>query len=156
MLEDNKAIVCRSIEELWTEGNLSLADELFSEDYIHHDPATPDFARGPEGEKKRVALYRAAFPDLQFAIEDISAEGDKVTCRWSSTGTHQGPLSVIAPTGKRVTVSGMTLSRIAGAKIVESWVYWDTFGLLQQLGVVPTIFKELPGDEKLRAEWKTA
>jgi hypothetical protein len=50
----------------------------------------------------------------------------------------------------------MTLSRIAGAKIVESWVYWDTFGLLQQLGVVPTIFKELPGDEKLRAEWKTA
>ena len=145
MLEENKAIVRRSIEELWTEGKLSLADELFSENYSHHDPSTPNFGRGPEGEKKRVVLYRTAFPDLQIAIEDIMAEGDRVTCRWSSTGTHQGPLSVIAPSGKRVTVSGMTLNIIAGAKIVEGWVNWDTLGLLQQLGVVPMIIKELAG-----------
>ena len=146
MSEENKVIVRQSIEELWTKGNLSMADELFSENYTYHDPSTLEFGQGPEGEKKRVTYYRTAFPDLQFTIEDMTAEGDTVTCRWSSTGTHQGPLRV----------SGMTFAKLAGGKIVEGWVNWDTLSLLQQLGVVPVIIKKFDGDEKPHAEWHTA
>ncbi len=141
MSEVNKAIVRRLIEEVWNQGNLSVADQLISANCSHHDNATPDFGLGPESEKKRANLYRAAFPDLQFTIEDMTAEGETVTCRWSSRGTHRGPLSGIAPTGKIVNVSGITMNRIAGGQIVEGWVNWDALGLLQQLDIVPILFK---------------
>ena len=141
MSEANKAIARRLMEEVWTQGNLSLVDQLISANYTHHDTSTPDFGPGPDGEKKRVTLYRSAFPDLQFTVEDVIAEGHTVSVRWSSQGTHRGPLSGIAPSGKKATVSGMTLARFAGGKMVEGWVNWDALGLLQQLGVVPALFK---------------
>lgn len=141
MSEENKQIVRRFIEEIWNKGNLSMAEQLISASYKHHDNTTPDFGHGPEGEKKRVSLYRTAFPDLHFTIEDMIAEGDAVTCRWTSRGTHRGPLTGVAPTGKSVTVSGISISRIAGGKIVEGWVNWDSLGMLQQIDVVTTLFK---------------
>jgi hypothetical protein len=63
-MSDKKAIARRLIEELRTNGNLSVADELISNNYTHHDPSTPEFGAGPEGEKKRVTFYRTAFPDF--------------------------------------------------------------------------------------------
>jgi len=137
MSEHNKAIVRRLLEEVWNKGNLSLADELFTPNYEHHDASSPDFGRGPESEKKRAALYRTAFPDLQLTIEDIIAEGQTVMARWSCRGTHKGDLSGIAPTGKQVTISGVSVARFTGGKMVEGWVNWDALGLMQQLGVVP-------------------
>jgi steroid delta-isomerase-like uncharacterized protein len=154
MSEENKAIVRRLVDELWAKGNLSLADELFASNYFHHDPSTPEFGLGPEAEKKRVTLYRTAFPDLQFTIEDMVAERDTVTYRWSSTGTHQGPLSVIPPSGRKVSVSGMTFYKFAGGRIVEGWVNWDSLTLLQELAVVPVIIKKL-NDQRPEAEWHT-
>jgi len=156
MSEENKAIVRRLIEEVWTKGNLSVADELFSEDYTHHDPSTLDFGKGPEGEKKRATLYRTAFPDLQFTIEEMISEGQTAVCRWSSTGTHQGPLNVISPTGKKVRVSGMTFIRLAGGKIIEGWVNWDALSLLQELNVVPAIIKKLDDDQRVHPDWHIA
>jgi len=141
MSEENKAIVRRLMEEVWTKGDLSLADQLISANYMHHDASTPDFGPGPEGEKKRATLYRTAFPDLQFTVEDVIAEDDTVSVRWSSQGTHRGPLSGIGPSGKKVGVTGMTLARFAEGKMVESWINWDALGLLQQLDVVPVFFK---------------
>src|SRR5205807_5809636 len=76
MSENNKAIVRRLIEEVWNKGNLSLVDELFAPNYEHHDSSTPDLGRGPEGEKKRAALYRTAFPDLRVTLEDITSEDE--------------------------------------------------------------------------------
>jgi predicted ester cyclase len=140
MSEENKAIVRRLMEEVWTNGDLSLV-ELISVNYKHHDTSTPDFGPGPEGERKRATLYRSAFPDLQFIVEDVIAEGETVSVRWTSQGTHRGPLSGIAPSGKKVSVSGITLARFAGGKMVESWVNWDALSLLQQLDVVPVLFK---------------
>jgi predicted ester cyclase len=137
MSEHNKATVRRLVEELWNKGNLSVADELFAPTYEHHDASTLDFGRGPEGEKKRATLYRTAFPDLHLMIGDILAEGETVMTRWSCRGTHKGDLSGIAPTGKQFTISGVTIARFAGSKIVEGWVNWDALGLMQQLGVVP-------------------
>ena len=141
MSEGNKFVFRRSFEELWNKGNLSLADELFDPNYAHHDPSTPDVGRGPEGEKKRVALYRTAFPDLRLTIEDVIAEGQTVMARWSCRGTHKGDLSGIAPTGKQVTISGVSVARFTNGKMVEGWVNWDALGLMRQLGVVAELAK---------------
>jgi steroid delta-isomerase-like uncharacterized protein len=141
MSEHNKAIVRRLFAELWNTGNLSVADEIFSPNYAHHDPSTPDFGRGPESEKKRATLYRAAFPDLHLTIEDVIAEGETVMTRWSCRGTHKGELNGIAPTGKQITISGVTVVRVSNGKIAEGYVNWDAQGLMQQLGVVPQLAK---------------
>jgi steroid delta-isomerase-like uncharacterized protein len=141
MSEHNKAIVRRLVEELWNKGNLSVADELFAPNYEHHDASTLDFGRGPESEKKRATLYRTAFPDVRLTIEEIIAEGEIVMTRWSCRGTHKGDLSGIAPTGKQINISGVTIARLANSKLAEGWVNWDALGLMQQLGVVPELAK---------------
>jgi ketosteroid isomerase-like protein len=141
MSEQNKAVVRRLFEELWNKGNLMVADELLAPNYVNHDPSTPDFGRGPENEKKRASLYRSAFPDLRMTIEDMIAEGDMVTARWSCRATHKGDLGGIAPTGKQVTTSGISIGRFAAGKIAEAWVNWDALGFMQQLGVMPDLGK---------------
>jgi len=141
MSEHNKTIVRRLVTELWNNGNVSVADELFAPNYEHHDASTPDFGRGPDSEKKRASLYRNAFPDLQLTIEDIVAEGETVMTRWSCRGTHKGDLNGIAPTGKQFNISGVTVVRLTNGKMAEGYVNWDALGLMQQLGVVPEIAK---------------
>jgi steroid delta-isomerase-like uncharacterized protein len=141
MSEQNKNVVRRLFEEVWNKGNLSVADELFAPNYAHHDLSTPDVGRGPESEKKRATLYRTAFPDLRLTIEDIIAEGETVMARWSCRGTHKGDFSGIAPTGKQINISGVTIARLANGKFAEGWVNWDALGLMQQLGVVPELAK---------------
>ncbi len=138
--EENKAIARCVFEEAWNQGNLDPVDEIHSTDFVLHDPSMPEDICGPEGFKQFITMYRIAFPDIHFTIEDQIAEGDKVVTRWTGTGTHRGELMGIAPTGVRGQgVMGITIDQIAGGKIVESWNAWDTLGMLQQLGVVPAI-----------------
>jgi steroid delta-isomerase-like uncharacterized protein len=139
MSEHNKAIVRRLFAELWNNGKLSVADEIFTPNYEHHDSSTPDFGHGPDSEKKRATLYRTAFPDLHLTIEDVIAEGEAVMTRWSCRGTHKGDLNGIAPTGKQFAISGVTVARVSNGKIAEGYVNWDALGLMQQLGVVPQL-----------------
>jgi len=136
--EENKAIVRRLFEELWNQGKLDVAGEIFANDYIFHGPVAGE-VRGPEGFKQFVSMYLTSYPDLQFAIEDQIAEGDKVVTRWTATGTHKGELMGISPTSVRMTVTGIVIGRIAGDKIVEDWADWDALGMLRQLGVVPPL-----------------
>jgi steroid delta-isomerase-like uncharacterized protein len=143
MSEQNKAVVRRVFDELWNKGNLRVADEFFASTYTHHDPSTPDAGRGPESEKKRVTLYRTALHDLRLTIEDIIAEGEMVMARWSCRGTHKGDLNGIAPTGKQIAISGISMVRFASGKMVEGWINWDALGLMQQLGVVPDVAKTM-------------
>src|SRR5258708_19499476 len=130
MSEVNKTIVRRRFEEVWNKGNLSVADELFTPNYDHHDLSTPDFGRGPESEKKRATLYRTAFPDLRLTIEDIIAEGDAVMARWSCRGTHKGDLSGIAPTGKQFTISGVSIAPFTGAHMPQGCINSTPLGLM--------------------------
>jgi len=141
MSDANKNVVRRLFEEVWNKGNLPVADELFAENYSHHDSSTPEFGRGPASEKKRANLYRTAFPDVRLTVEDIIAEGETVTARWSCKGTHKGDLGGIAPTGKHFTISGISIARFTNGKMVEGWVNWDALGLMQQLGVVAEVGK---------------
>jgi steroid delta-isomerase-like uncharacterized protein len=136
--EQNKAIVRRVFEEPWT-GDLAVVDEFVASDYIGHDPANPEPLRGPEGVKEFISTYRAAFPNARITVEQQLAEGDLVATRWSGRGTHEGELMGIEPTGKQVTVSGLTISRLEGGKIVEEFLNWDTFGMMQQLDAVPAL-----------------
>lgn len=137
--EQNKAIVRRGYEEAWNKGNLAVIDEILASDSVGYDPVNPEPIRGPEGLKQTISMYRDAFPDLSFTIVDQVAEGDKVATRWTSRGTHKGDLFGTAATGKQTTVRGMEISRLAGGKVVETHVSWDTLGLLQQLGTVPQL-----------------
>jgi predicted ester cyclase len=123
--EANKAVVRREQEELWTHtGNLNAAEELFVPDYV-------------EAAKQEAADFRRGFPDVVSTIEDLIAEGDKVVARWRSRATHRGEYMGIPPTGKEVEFTGISVYRIEGGRIAESWNSEDQFGLLRQIGAVP-------------------
>lgn len=134
----NKTIVRRFFEESW-KGDLDIVDEMTARDYVGHDPANPEPVRGPEGVKRFISTYRAAFPDLRITVEEQLAEGDLVATRWTSRGTQSGELMGIEPTGKQVTLSGMTISRLVDGELVEEFHNWDTFGLMQQLDPTPVL-----------------
>jgi steroid delta-isomerase-like uncharacterized protein len=136
MTEQNKALARRVLEEMWNERRIELVDELYAADFHGHDPANPD-TMGPDGMKALVLKYLNAFPDTQFSVDQVLAEGDMVITRWTAIGTHRGELEGISPTGKAVTVPGITISRVAHGKIVEDWQVWDALGMMQQLGVIP-------------------
>ena len=133
MSAQNKAIARRLFEEAWNERRPSVMDEIIASDAIDHDPANPDAAPGPDGQKALLAKYTAAFPDTRFTVHDVLAEGDNVAVRWSVTGTHLGALAGIAPTGRHVNLSGLSISRIVDGKIAETWTNWDALGMMQQL-----------------------
>ena len=135
--QQNKANYRRIIEEVWNQGNLALADELCSPNYVGHDPSMT--LRGLEQFKQYVAAYRNAFPDTRMTIEEEIAEGDIVVIRWISSGTHQGNLMGIPPTGKQIRVTGMSMIRFVNGKCEEAWFNYDTLGMMQQLGVLPAM-----------------
>jgi steroid delta-isomerase-like uncharacterized protein len=136
--EDNKAIVRRCMDEVWNTGNLAVIDGLIAEDCTFNRPDNrPEVTRvrGPEALRTFVTLYRNAFPDLRIVIDDLLAEGDRVVCRWTVTGTQTGDLPSIPATGKVATVTGIDIDRIVDGKITEVWSEWDGASLRSQLGV---------------------
>lgn len=137
----NREIGRRVLLEIWSEGRLDLVDELYAPDYIDHVNRGPEPAEvhGPGGLKDAVTLFRAAFPDLRYTIDDEMAERDLVMTRFSARGTHLGPFLGAEPTGKAIAYTGMDVNRIVDRRIVESWVQYDALGLLQQLGLVPVV-----------------
>ena len=83
-------------------------------------------------------MYRNAFPDVQMHVEDQVAEGDMVVTRWIASGTHQGEVMGIAPTGNRVTMAGTNIERVVNGKIEETWDNYDALGMMQQIGAIPS------------------
>ena len=138
MSEENKRISRRVAEEVFSAGNVDVVDELVAENFVNHDPgAPPDLPPGREGLKVLARFYKSAFPDAAVKVEDQIAEGDRVVTRYTARGTHQGEFAGMPATGKQVTGTGITIDRIEGGKIVESWNEFNQLGLLQQLGAIP-------------------
>ena len=131
--EANKALVKRFYEEVWSKGNVDVADELFADDYERHD-LRPGNPTGPEGQKEIARAFRAAFPDLSFEIDFLIADEDFVAGRWTATGTHLGPWAGIEPTGKPMRFSAINVFRFSDGKVVELWNHRDDLGLVEQLG----------------------
>lgn len=137
--EANKKIFKRFSEESWNRGNLDVIDELIDPNFIGYFPSPNQPTRGPEGMKEYYKTYFAAFSDVHFTVEEQIAEGDTVVMCWNVRATHTGELTGIAPTNKTITAKGMTLCRFANGKMVEWQGHWDMLGMLQQLGVIPSL-----------------
>ena len=139
LTETNKALSRRFLEEVFNKGKLNVLDEIIASDHVSTGPGTlPGLPTGPEGQKQLVTTYRNAFPDVHFTVDEQIAEGDKVVTRWTGRGTHKSELLGIPATGKSSTVTGIAVDRIVNGKIAESWGIFDQFGMMQQLGVIPT------------------
>jgi steroid delta-isomerase-like uncharacterized protein len=136
MSDENKAIA-RRWADIWNQGNLDLVDEIYAPDYVNHDLTMPDDVHGIENVRKFYSRYLNTFSDAEITIEDQLAEGDKVVTRWMARGTHKGELMGVPPSGKRVEVAGITISRIKGGKVAEEWDSYDALGLMQQIGAIP-------------------
>ena len=115
----NKVLVRRIYEEMWNQGDLAVAREIFAE---------------PEGVRRFVEEFRAAFPDLRHTLEELIAEGDRVAARFSAQGTHTGQWKQHAPSGKPIHYTGVTLATVQGGKIIHHHTWWDTLELLEQIG----------------------
>ncbi|MEK6230088.1 MAG: ester cyclase [Actinomycetota bacterium] len=136
-MSDQNKDAARRWFDAWNTGELDLLDEIVAPDAVDHDRYNPNASDGLEGAKRTVAMYREAFPDIAFTVDDVIAEGDKVVVRWTATGTHQGEIMGIPATGNKSTVSGIGIDRFEDGKIVEAWNAWDTLGMMQNIGALP-------------------
>ncbi len=143
--EHNRALVNRFHLELFDQGDLTVADDTFSDDFVAHAPGAPvGWLDGVEGVKRAATALRAGCTDIRVLDrEDTTTKGGKVAVRWVMTATHTGDLFGVPPTGRRFTITGINVFRMdpngPGGKIAELWVQWDRVGLMQQLGAVPEL-----------------
>ena len=138
--KENKALVRRFVDEVQSQGNIDAIYEFCSPEFVNHS-APPGLPPDREGIKVVTAMFRGAFPDSYFTVEDMIAEGDKVTTRKTFYGTHEGEFMGIPPTGRRVSMGLIDIVRISEGRVVEHWSVGDNLGMMQQLGVIPQ-----PGD----------
>ena len=132
-----KEIASLFTEDLWDKGNLSIADDIFQQQFTDHDPVQGQ-GPGVEGYKEMIAAFKSAFLDLRVRNEDVIEDEsqNKVVVRWTAQGTHTGELMQIPATGKKVSLKGVDILRVEDGKIVERWGEFDALGMLAQLGVI--------------------
>jgi len=133
--ETNKALLRRTYEEWFNQGNLTNVDELIAPDFINHEVPPGMNNRGPESMRQVVMMLRSAFPDLHFTIEGLVAEGDTVAARVTLSGTHLGPFMGMAPTGRSFRQAQMHFVRFRDGKGIEHRAVRDDLGMMRQLGV---------------------
>jgi steroid delta-isomerase-like uncharacterized protein len=135
MSEKQERVVRRLVDEVWNQGKLDTIGQLVTNDYVSHDAGTP--IRGIDENRAFITKFRSAFPDCHLQIDEIVAAGTTVVTRWTYSGTHRGQLDGIAPTGRTVKGTGLTLHRFtADDRIEEAFNNWDALGMMQQLGAV--------------------
>jgi steroid delta-isomerase-like uncharacterized protein len=128
----------RFFDEIWSQGNFDLVDELVAPEYVGHPSGPEERVQGPEGVKQYIVRMRTGVPDLNMTVEDQLADGDKIATRWTARGTHAGDLMGVEATGRTATVTGITIQRFGPTgQLVEGWTNWDMLGMLHQLGIVP-------------------
>jgi len=138
MALDPLTVANRWFDEVWNNGREDTIDELFSHDGIAYGLGEGEAdVRGPAAFKFFWRNMRSAFPDVHIRVEDSVAQGDKAVVRVVLEGTHRGSGLGVAATGRRVSIAGLIMIRVAGGQIVEGWNSWDQLGLLRQIGAVP-------------------
>ena len=116
-------------------------DEIFAPNYVEHLGSTEDLI-GAESQYQNLRAARSAFPDLHIEVNlrvhESTPEGGFEAVHWTLTGTHQGEFNGIPATGKKVSVSGMSIWKLVDGKNVEEWEVVDSMSMLQQMGVIPS------------------
>ena len=135
MSSQNKALVRSIVEEVWNRGNLNIIEKRFSRDYVGHSLREIE---GPQGAKGFASEILRAFSNYSHTIEDEICEGDRVVHRWTAMGIHEAEFQGIPPSGEQVTISGISVYRLANGKIIEGWTTVDMLGLLQQIDTLLT------------------
>ena len=136
-IEENKAIV-RRYQAAYDNNNLDDLDAVVAIDMVGHAPTYEGAPTGLEGAKFGHRQNLAIFPEFRQTIDLLIAEGDKVVMRFTASGTFTGePLMGVSPTGRRFEITGISIYRIAGGKIVEHWAIEDQIGIMQQIGLMP-------------------
>jgi steroid delta-isomerase-like uncharacterized protein len=134
--ENNKQQMSRFVEFINTASE-ELARELISPEALFYVPGQPEPMRGPAGYLAIIGMMRSGFPDIQWTLEDMVAEGDKVAARFMMRGTHQGAFFGVPPTGRSIKVQVLNFYRFSNGQIIEEYGQPDMLGLLQQLGAIP-------------------
>jgi steroid delta-isomerase-like uncharacterized protein len=137
VLEINKKLVHRFIEECWNGGSRTTIPMVVAENCRYHDPVFPHMIAGVESLQRHIEGCRKAFPDLKFTVTDTIAERDEVVVHWSANGTQRGEFLGIPPTNVNALTTGTSIFRIEDFKIVEQWSNWNLMSLMEQLGVKP-------------------
>lgn len=132
-----KELIREAFEQVWNRDNMEFITAAFLPTFVACVPRRP--FQDLDAYRRYVLELHEAFPDIHFEIDDQIAEGDEVVTRWTMTGTHEGDLMGIPPTGRQVIVEGITISRLSRNRIAESWTEWDCIGLLHQIGVIPEV-----------------
>lgn len=137
MLEENKTVVLRIVEDYWNRKNPALLGELFAASCSLH---TPDgVLHGQTGAEQLYDAYVTAFPDFRLSIDDIIAEDNRVVVRYTFSGTHTGPLLAIQASGRQANVQGVVVFRVDGGMVNDVRFVWDKFALMEQIGALPLL-----------------
>ena len=137
MSEENKALARRWFEEVWNQRRHESIAKMFAADGLAHGLASDGGPmRGPEGFAAFHKAFVSAFPDLQLSVEDMISEGDKVAIRFRASGTLKGDGLGVKPTGRSMTVTGISIVRVRNGYIIEAWNNFDVLGMHQQTGTL--------------------
>jgi steroid delta-isomerase-like uncharacterized protein len=135
-IERNKAVIRRFVEQVQNKKDFTVYDELTDPEFVNLS-APPGVPADSEGGRMWLSTFADAYPDAEFRIDDMIAEGDRVVTRKTFSGTHTGDFGGIPATGKRVTLQYVDIMCVREGKIVEHWLSMDQLSWLQQLGIVP-------------------
>jgi predicted ester cyclase len=140
MSDANKAVLRRHFEEVLNQGQLSVIDEIYAESYVLDAPVQTDGSAnlqgktlGRDGLKRRVTLFRTAFPDIHFTLGTVLAEGDKVAVEYRFAGTHDGQFRELEPTGRAISVGGILIARVVDGQIISAYSVFDSGDMMRQL-----------------------
>jgi steroid delta-isomerase-like uncharacterized protein len=136
--DEDKALVKRCFEQLWGAGDLAIADQIMSADYVAHAPGARDL-KGRDAMKALVSDYRQGFPGLQISVLNQLGEDDRVVTEFEMSGRHDGKWMGVPASGRPVKLGCCAFSRVADGRIAEQWLEWERRKLLEQLGLVPTL-----------------
>lgn len=134
--QQNLSSMKRIYAEFINQGNETVFDELVDPDVVENEEA-PGFEPNFEGVKQFFSMFRSAFPDLHFQVDEMFAAGDKIVAQVTITGTHQGTFMNMPPTGNKISYKAIDIFRLVDGKVVEHWGIGDNAKMMQQLGVVP-------------------
>jgi len=129
-----KSHVRRHFEEVLNHGRLDVIEEIYAPSYVLHAPVSTGDTVGYAGLSQRVVDFRTGFPDIEFSVDDLMGEADRVAARYRFVGTHTGPFGPLAATGRAIDVSGILYVRGEDGLLVEGWSGFDSLDMMRQLG----------------------
>jgi steroid delta-isomerase-like uncharacterized protein len=139
MVINTREKIEEATDRIFNQGDIDFIDEIYAEDMVmHHVPGDRTY-EGREAFKQWRREHSQAFPDFTVEHDDIIIGEEKFVTQWTATATHEGPLPGLnaEPTHKPIRYKGVTIHKMGEETLIEAWWYFDQFGILGQLGLLP-------------------